>query len=201
MEIKHSFKYKAHDLVGLFDKVNKMSTFKTKLQKQSRQDEINYPYNDYVGDGFEFLVELIIKLHPVDNRIGISKYEPFQENDNGVDGYGINMDGTPCAIQVKFRSDTEYELSATGDHLDSFINEAQHKMRGQHVPVLYQDEDGCPRHYIFTTAKGLHHYTESVKFSGYKVKVFGWKDLESMLDNNFIFWDKIREIVKNLFPL
>jgi len=201
MKINHSFQYKAHDLLGLFDGTNKMSTFKNKLIKQAQQDEANYSYNDYVGDGFEFLVELFIELHPVDNRIGITKYEPYQENDNGVDGYGINMDGLPCAIQVKFRSDSEYELSATQDHLDSFINEAQHRMRGSHVPILYQDEDGCPRHYIFTTAKGLHHYTESVKFSGYKVKVFGWKDLESMLDGNNLFWNQTKEIVKNLLHL
>jgi hypothetical protein len=198
MKINHLFKINCHNLNELFNNTNTLSQFKRKLEKQANQDTIRYPYNDYVGDGFEFLIELLIKLHPVDNRIGISDYEPYQEDDNGVDGYGVNMDNVPCAIQIKFRSDTEYQLSATKDHLDSFINESQNRNRGPKVELLYDDEEGCPRHYIFTTGKGLHHYTEGIKFEGYKIKVFGWNDLSSMLDNNFLFWTKIREILKDL---
>ena len=38
MEIKHGFGFRSHDLVGLFDKTNKMSTFMNKLEKQSLID-------------------------------------------------------------------------------------------------------------------------------------------------------------------
>jgi len=194
MQIEHQFKTKSHDLVSLFDKTNKMSTFKTKVGKQANQDILNYPYNDYVGDAFEFLVELIIKLHPVDNRLGITEYFPVQETDNGVDGYGINMDGNKCAIQAKFRNDVTSNLSATKDHLDSFLVEAM----SNDIFPLKKLEKGCPKHYIFTTAESLHHYTETEKWKKWNIKLIGWKHLRQMLDNNYLFWDKCREIIKTL---
>ena len=43
------------------------------------------------GDAFEFFVELFLALHPTDNRVGVYNYKPNQENDNGVDGVGINI--------------------------------------------------------------------------------------------------------------
>jgi len=196
MIIEHQFKTKSHDLCDLFSKTNKMSTFKAKVERQANQNIQDYPYNDYVGDAFEFLVELIIKLHPVDNRLGITNYTPVQLDDNGVDGYGINMDGENCAVQVKFRGDVTSTLSATKDYLDSFINESQHKLRGKFVPMLYTTEKGCPRHYIFTTNEGLHHYTETEKWKAFNIHVIKWSTLRQMLDNNYLFWDKCREIVK-----
>ena len=57
---------------------------------------------------------------------------------------------------------------------------------------------GVPVTIYFTTNEGLHHYTEGVKFEGYKIQVFGFDQLCRMLDNNYLFWDKCREIVKNL---
>ena len=194
MIIEHQFKTKAHDLVALFEKTTKMSTFKSKVERQANQNIQDYPYNDYVGDAFEFLVELIIRLHPVDNRLGITNYSPIQTSDNGVDGYGVNMDGNKCAIQVKFRSDVTTSLSSTKDHLDSFIVEAL----SNDVLPLKKHEKGCPKHYIFTTAKGLHHYTETEKWKSFNIHVIKWDVLRQMLDNNYLFWDKCREIVKNL---
>lgn len=194
MIIEHQFKTKAHNLVALFDKTNKMSTFKSKVERQANQNTQDYPYNDYVGDAFEFLVELIIKLHPVDNRLGITNYIPVQSGDNGVDGYGVNMDGEKCAIQVKFRGDVTTNLSATKDHLDSFIVEAL----SNEVLPLKKQEKGCPKHYIFTTAQGLHHYTETEKWKAFNIHIIKWDTLKRMLDNNYLFWDKCREIVKGL---
>ena len=194
MVIEHQFKTKAHDLVALFDQTNKMSTFKTKVERQANQNPQDYPYNDYVGDAFELLVELIIKLHPVDNRLGISNYVPIQSNDNGVDGYGINADGNKCAIQAKFRNDVTTNLSATKDHLDSFIVESL----SNGITPLGKHEKGYPKHYIFTTAEGLHHYTETEKWKAFNIHVIKWSTLRQMLDNNYLFWDKCREIVKDL---
>jgi hypothetical protein len=58
MKIKHGFGLRAHDLIGLFDKTNKISTFMNKLEKQSLIDPLRYDSNKYKGDGFEFLVEI-----------------------------------------------------------------------------------------------------------------------------------------------
>jgi len=44
-----------------------------KLEKQAQLDTDKYSPNDYVGDGFEFLMETFIKSHAFDNRIGIKQ--------------------------------------------------------------------------------------------------------------------------------
>ena len=83
MKITHGFGLRAHDLVALFDKTNKVSTFMNKLEKQSLIDTLRYDSNKYKGDGFEFLVEILLKSHAYDNRLGITNYQPIQKDDNG----------------------------------------------------------------------------------------------------------------------
>ena len=60
IETTHTFKTKCHDIVELFKNTNKLSTFMTKLEKQSIKDVDRYKSNDYLGDGFEFLMEIFI---------------------------------------------------------------------------------------------------------------------------------------------
>jgi hypothetical protein len=54
---------------------------------------------------------------------------------------------------------------------------------------IIPDKKYC--HYIFTTAKGLHHYTDHEKFKD-TVKCFGYKDIGSLVNKNINFWDFIR---------
>ena len=55
------------------------------------------------------------------------------------------------------------------------------------------------RHFVFTTAKSLHFYTDEHMFEG-KVKCFGIEEFRKMVDNNQHFWDRCREVVKELDP-
>jgi hypothetical protein len=49
---------------------------------------------------------------------------------------------------------------------------------------------------VFTTAKGLHHYTDHENFRG-TVKCFGYDEIRSLVDNNLHFWNFIqKEIVQ-----
>ena len=192
-DIQHGFGKRAHDIVGLFDKTNKLSTFMTKLENQAKIDVNRYDYNKYVGDGFEFLIEILIKSSITDNRIGIDKYEPIQSDDNGVDGIGINLNNEKCAVQIKYRSNTMTTLTANVDHLSNFIADAMFKYK-----IINADENTkIPRHYIFTTAKGLNFYTDSEMFKGF-VKCYGYDDLRFLLDGNLHFWDLCRSIAKEL---
>ena len=59
----HQFKTKSHDLTGLFTDVNLMSTFVNRLQTQAEFDPLRYDVNDYLGDGFEFFVELFLNIN------------------------------------------------------------------------------------------------------------------------------------------
>lgn len=191
-DIQHGFGKRAHDIVGLFDKTNLLSTFMRKLEKQANIDPDRYDRDKYVGDGLEFLMEIFINSSAYDNRVGITKYEPVQSDDNGVDGVGYNLNREKCAVQIKYRSNTMQTLTANQDHLSNFIADAMFKFK----IIAADDNKEIPRHYIFTTAKGLNFYTDSEMFKGF-VKCYGYDELRFLLDSNFNFWDLCREIVKD----
>ena len=186
MKLTHPFLYRAHNLSELFENVKTLSQFMKKLEKQAAQDPDRYPSHKYLGDGWEFFVEALIKTHQYDNRVGISNYEPVTNNDNGVDGYGINICGKVCAVQPKYRTSVSSRLTASNDSLDSFITESI--LAKEIIP------DKQYRHFIFTTAKGLHHYTDHEKYRG-KVKCFGYDEIRSLVDNNLHFWNFVRDQV------
>jgi hypothetical protein len=192
-DIKHGFGIRSHDIVGLFQNTNRLSTFMTKLEKQSILYPDRYEPNNYLGDGFEFLMEIFIHTSAYDNRIGITKYEPVKTNDNGVDGVGYNILNEKCAIQIKYRSNVITTLTANEDHLSNFIADAMFKYK----IVAPEDNKKIPRYYIFTTAKGLHFYTDNEMYKGF-VKCYGYDDLRAMLDNNLSFWNLCRDIVNNI---
>ena len=184
MKLTHPFIYRCHDLDGLFEKVKTLSQFMKRLEKQSQLYPERYSIEKYLGDGWEFFCEALIKTHQYDNRIGISGYNPVTKNDNGVDGYGVNLFNEVCAVQPKYRSNTKGLLTSEGDSLNSFITEALLEKNIQPSKKY--------RHFVFTTAKGLHYYTDHEKFRG-MVKCYGYEDIRSLVDNNLHFWNFIRE--------
>lgn len=189
INIEHHFLTTGFNILDLFEGTSKLSTFCKKLEKQASIDPDRYPFEKYLGDGFELLVEILIKLSECDNRIGIKDYKPVLSQDNGVDGYGVNLLGEISAIQVKYRVNSQKLLTASGDRLDSFLSEAMFN------GVIPQIENKCKRHYIFTTADGLHHYTLNEKFRK-SIKVFGYQELRELLDGNLHFWGKALEAIK-----
>lgn len=186
IKLIHPFKNRCHDINSLLKGCYKISTFCNRLEKQSTLFPNRYDPDKYKGDGLEFLAEALIKLSPVDNRIGIGEYQPILEGDTGVDGIGKGIDGRPAAVQVKYRR-SDWILTADKDHLSNFPNAAYMKYG---VPV---DSD---RHLlIITTAQDLHYYTRAEMFQN-KVRCIGYESLRrDFLDNNFLFWDKLREIL------
>jgi hypothetical protein len=193
IHLEHNFKTKAHSLPRLFEGVTKMSQLMKKIETESQIDPLRYDPDKYKGDAFEFFVELFLALHPTDNRVGVYNYKPYQINDNGVDGIGQNIKNEKCIVQIKYRSNKEYELTANNDHLSNFV------ANGMIAHGIIDDKENHKnfRHFIFTTASGLHFYTDKEMYEE-KVKCFGINDFKSMLDNNIVFWDKVREIVATL---
>lgn len=191
--IEHSFRTKAHDLPALFNGTRKFATFISKLEKQAELDIHRYDRNKYVGDAFEFFVELFLKLHPTDNRVGLYNYVPVQDNDNGVDGIGVNILNQKSVAQIKYRSNNQQLLTANADHLSNMFTDGML----EHGVVADISDPKNYRHFIFTTAEGLHFYTDQEMYKS-KVKCIGYNDFRSMLDNNVIFWTKATEIVLGL---
>jgi len=193
MQLEHNFKTKAHSLTRLFEGVNKMSQLMRKIEKEAILDTLRYDADKYKGDAFEFFVELFLSLHPTDNRVGVYNYKPNQENDNGVDGTGLNIRSEKSVVQIKYRSNTLTELTTNIDHLGNLITDG---MLGHNVVADMNNLKNF-RHFVFTTATGMNFYTDQEMFKS-KVKCFGYNEFRSLLDNNTIFWDKVREIIKNL---
>jgi len=185
MILEHHFKTTAHNLPSLFEGVSKFGTFLNRLDKQATLDVDRYDRDKYVGDGFEFFIEMFIKYFKNDNRIGIHEYHPNQGVDMGVDGFGLNMSLEKCAIQVKYRSNNTQELSGHRDHLDSFVAEAL--LNGCVFGTETLKVGVIPTLYIFTSAKGLYWKTNDVKYQG-KIKVIAYDDIRKMVDNNLGFW-------------
>ena len=191
--LQHNFKTKCHSLPALFEGVNKMSQLMYKIQKLSERDPLNYDPDKYKGDAFEFFIELFLMLHPCDNRVGVYDYKPTQDNDNGVDGVGVNIRNQKCVVQIKYRSNPLDVLTTNEAHLSNMITDG---MMTYGVVIDTVDKKNF-RHFIFTTASGLHYYTENEMFKN-RVKCFNYKNFRSMLDNNMVFWNKAREIVANM---
>lgn len=192
-ELTHNFITKAHSLTNLFDGVDKMSAFMRKLEADAQLDADRYDPFKYVGDGFEFFVELFLSLHPTDNRVGVYDYKPTQENDNGVDGIGLNIKGQKSVVQVKYRSNTQQFLTATQDHLSNMFSDGMLA----HGVVADMSDARNYRHFVFTTAEGLNFYTDQEMYKS-KVRCFGYQDFRALLDNNSIFWITALETVKTL---
>lgn len=185
MKLKHTFLTKSHDIKALYFNTTNLKEFCKKLTQQSRLDPNRYPSDKYLGDGFESFIEILLALHPVDDRLGVYNYHPNLVNDNGVDGTGLNAKLEPCVVQIKYRSNTTKLLTATEDKLSNLISDGQFNFN----VVSDKDNPKNFRHFVFTTAKGLHFYTDQEMFKS-KVKCFGWNELSQLVDNNLIFWQK-----------
>jgi len=186
--LDHPFIFTSIDIIDLLNDVNTLNKFILKLDKQSKliPVESNITDDKYKGDGLELLTEALLKLSPIDDRIGIGNYHIINDLDTGVDGVGIGLDGRVATVQVKFRNDPNYFLTANDDHLSNFVVASQNRYK---VPI-----DSNKHMLIVTTAAGINYFTEKEMLLK-KVRVINRKNLQQMLNNNILFWDNFRILV------
>jgi len=191
MEIKleHPFLFQCHDINELLHDVKKLSTFCTNLENQSIRFPNRYESKKYKGDGFELFVEAFIKLSPIDNRIAIGNYKPIIDGDTGVDGVGVGIDEKIATVQVKYRSNNETLLTANDkeSNLSNFVTAS--------LLRYGVDQNSKTNMLIITTAAGLHYFTDGEMYQG-KVRCLGYENLRSIVDNNLLFWNAFRNLVK-----
>ena len=192
INLTHPFIKRSHFINGkigileLLNETNKLSTFCSKLENQSTLFPNRYNPLLYIGDGFELFVEALIKLSPIDNRIGISHYENISSLyaiDTGVDGVGVGIDNKPATVQAKYRSNSAQLLSANIDHLSNFVYAS--------IAKYGVDPASKTNMLIITTAEGLHYFTDNEMFEN-KIRCIGNKHLKELVDNNFLFWNTLR---------
>ena len=174
--LTHPFIFRCSDRNSLLNNCLKLNTFLHNLDKQSKSSPDE---NKYKGDGLELFAEALIKLSPIDKRVGITDYNVVTDNDTGVDGFGIGINGRPATVQVKNRT-ANYILTANEDHLTNFSNTSFIK-----YGVKVEDKDNM---LIITTADDLHHYTDNEMFDG-KVRCLNRENLRRLVDDNNFFWN------------
>lgn len=183
--MEHRFKYTCLDTNKLLDGCYKLSTFMNRLNKIASEQEGNgygWTADEYKGDGFEALVEVLINSMSTDKRIGVRNYRPNTEKDMGIDGFGETNEvkSRPVSIQIKYRSDVSSELT-TQDGISNFIANTTLDDTLRNAHMVY-----------FTTARGINRSVLTEMYHS-KPKVFGFKDIKKLIDNNPAFWDTFRK--------
>ena len=164
----------------LLDNCYTLNDFMKRLVKLSDKNKDDWDPMTYRGDGLEALVEVLINSSPIDKRINITNYLPWDSaihgDDMGVDGVGVSHDGKPHTVQVKFRSDTQHTLTANEDHVGNFVAKSSSMHQGQVIDMT-----------IFTTASGLSDRVNEGMFHN-GVRTVGYDHIKKMIDHNEAFW-------------
>ena len=198
--LQHSFIEDSHNLTGLFNGVRKMSQLMRNIERQSEINIQRYPSNEYKGDAFEFFVELFLSLFSVSGDVFVYDYVPIPKHkDRGADGYGVNMKGDKCLVQIKYRSRNTPNKTLLNNNDDKIGNMFIVGNYSEHRVFVDDENKFNYRFFVFTTADDLHFYTDDEMYRG-EVKCFNYESFKKIVDNNDRFWNKCRELVMELDP-
>jgi hypothetical protein len=183
--MRHRFKKTCYEPGALLSGCDTLKKFMKRLSVQSLQDPDSWDPMVYRGDGFEALIEILIINSPIDKRINIRDYEPWDAKkhgrDSGVDGLGLSHDGSPHTVQIKFRSNVAEELTPNKDMISNFVAKSLSMYPGQQINMT-----------IFTTANDLLESVNQDMYHG-QVRTLGYKELSKLIDKNLAFWDVMRK--------
>lgn len=193
IQLVHKF---AIDVRSPWDKLLKDVTtlreFQNRIASNSKLNTEHLPpelaekrINDFKGGAFEVFVEMLLKTHSYDRRLGIANYAPLSSSskDTGVDGTGIGTNNKPATVQIKYRSNPTYVLTANDDHLSNFLCASIFKYN--------VDKDDTHNMWIFTNCAGVNSMTMKEMLYD-RVKCINGDQLSELVDNNLPFWDAFR---------
>jgi hypothetical protein len=151
------------------------------------EEEVKLGKYKFIGDLFEIFAEAFFIQFKSDNRIGVFDYRPVSAiDDNGVDGFGKNIEGEPCTVQVKYRGNPTY-----------LLKERDIKQFAYQSIINYNvDWKKSNNMIVFTNCEGLHWYTDSKVFDG-RIRVINGETISKLIDNNEGFWNTFRELIIN----
>lgn len=179
----------------LFNEVTTFNDFNSNLKKESKNYK-KFAYSEeegkekMLGDLFEIFAELYFKILSADTRIGVYNYKPIKSvEDFGVDGTCKNIDDSNMAVQVKYRSNPTKELTT-----EDLRNVAGKSYRKYKVPIEGKNI------IIFTNCKDVHYVTKKDVFDD-GLLVFGNKSIKQRVDNNFPFWNLVRDYINETIKI
>lgn len=186
MQLQHTFGFDCEEIDSLISD-NKLDSFLKKLVALGKkQDPDFYDPLKFMGDGFEWFGEYFFKFFNGDHTLTYTaNYEPNFDYDRGIDGRGLStLDGLPNAIQFKFKADiTKYltnEDNISNVAADATMNEGL-QYNGKNVIIV-------------TSCKGVHP-----KHAMANVHCIDREKMARRVDNNVIFWNDLRSIVKEQY--
>lgn len=182
----------------LIDGVVKVNTFLNRIDKLSEKS-LDYGYVDkqtskgielgsksFKGHLFEIFTEVYLSLLGSHPSIGVYNYRPVDSvHDNGVDGYGLGINGLSLTVQVKFRSNA----------MDELIAEDLKQFGFQSIVNYNVDKDTKTNMILFTCGKGLHYHTDNEVFMN-RIRTIGIKQLEYDTNGNFPFWQNFADMIE-----
>jgi superfamily II DNA or RNA helicase len=166
-----------------------INSFCYKIKKLAAKYSDRIDENIFKGDALELFTEFMIKDCGSDNRIGIYDYKlvtDTDEEDVGVDGFGIGENENPATVQVKFRAG-DYVLTANEDHLSNFLTSSIFDYN-----VKIEDKKNM---LIVTTGLKVDENTLQKMLKG-KVRVLNRDALRQMFDNRPEWWKRFYEAVE-----
>lgn len=201
VNLKHSFVSACKDKQSLLEGVYTLKDFMKSIEKEAITASFYTDPEKYKGNAFECFIEYLLKSRPTE---WIGEYEPnTAENDFGIDGFGIGLNGKPATVQIKYRKDVTSELDSS-DHIPGFITNSLTRTDEHQV-----DQNDTKNMLVFTTAKGIHYITQN-EIATKKVVCINYKEIAARVDKNILFWDGFRqafyatptcEVIENSVPL
>jgi len=168
--------------------INSINSFCGRINNLADKYKDIIDENKFKGDAFELFVEFMIKENGSDNRIGVFDYTIISDSDEedvGVDGFGIGANENPATVQVKYRTGN-YVLTANEDHLSNFLTASIFNYN-----VKLEDDKNM---LIVTTGMKVDENTREKMLKG-KVRVINRDILRQMYDNRPEWWKRFYESV------
>jgi len=184
IKLKHAFVSACKDKKALLDGVDTLKEFMKRIEREAVMASFYIDPEKFKGNVFECFTEYFFNYF---NNVWISNYEPNPaEEDLGTDGFGIGLNGKPANVQIKYRSNPTYELTANQDHISNFVNDSYGREDEHQV-----DQKDTQNLLVVTTCKGIHYVT--MNMCHHKVVCINYKDISKWVNKNKQFWDGFRE--------
>lgn len=186
-----------NEFIALFDFIGGVKTiddFVVKVEQLARDKFPNAEtdtqeldrLNSFKGDTLEVLAEIFFDIYASDPAVGIKDYSPVSlDEDYGVDGIGINVNGDRCAVQEKYR--------ANPLELITYSDIAKTDSSGRRLHHLLLDKNDTI--FLFTTGQGITSACEKV--FGKIIRVINRRIISGYIDNNQNFWERAEELIIN----
>lgn len=169
-----------------FDYLDSIKRFHPDFDLMSEIQIKSIAENKFKGDLFEIFAEGFLHLMGSYPTIGVSGYKPVTSyDDNGIDGYGVGIDGKPLTVQIKFRTNSTYELRRNEISYFGWLS--------IHPP--FNVELDSKNFVIFTNCEGIHFSTKETYFN--KLRIINGKIIKGIIDNNANFWNNFSELIEN----